>query len=611
MKIFKALILIIPLFLIAALPKQILAANDFEITETLNIFYDYPNDYTSIKQTIQYKVVNMDYFYQSGTIQHIFIPDFSESKNKNERNYIKNSLEITDLSGNRLNYSISTQSNGMDIAITINERITSYEDYLVNVRYNTKNLVSINGNIVNLYIPGLSPETQFESIDKQLGLITKFQYFTNLITSKDSPPPSYIKPENTVISSIDEGTKYSIQQLDRLDQTSWIQLGTSQYYYFKLEQITPKTDNITPESISKISDLISTNIFKIAFPREFDEVNQKIYIKSITPKPKTFERDSDGNLFGIFEVPANKSSKILIEGYISLSKKEFKEQTDLPNSSISQYYADIKDFPELNSYISPDRYWETDDQQILTIAKEISNKSFQIIDLIENNYSYIIDKFEYSYEKLGEDNSRIGALEALTGGETICMEYSDALIALLRAQGIPARAAIGYGNDPTGAENKISNTQPVKQTIGHQWVQVWIPDYGWLSVDPTWGESDRKYIGSDLDHILWYSISKNDSNISDTLVYSADSISQKEIENYSLYLQALTENTFKNIKNLKSTTELLRRYNTNEDNISFIIKTTPAGRIIIFIIPALFTVFSVSTLLSIIKTIKKKNNQPN
>jgi hypothetical protein len=81
------------------------------------------------------------------------------------------------------------------------------------------------------------------------------------------------------------------------------------------------------------------------------------------------------------------------------------------------------------------------------------------------------------------------------------MEYSDLFIALMRAQGVPARAAFGYGFDArtTGGED-----------IAHQWAEVYLPAQGtWIGVDTTWGENGPAIIGGDLNHIYKYIASKD------------------------------------------------------------------------------------------------------
>jgi hypothetical protein len=96
---------------------------------------------------------------------------------------------------------------------------------------------------------------------------------------------------------------------------------------------------------------------------------------------------------------------------------------------------------------------------------------------------------------------RQGAVATLRGGAAVCMEYSDLFIALMRAQGIPARAAYGYGYDTR--ESEINQ-------IGHQWAEVYIPGVDeWVAVDVTWGESGQTLIGGDLNHLYTHIASSN------------------------------------------------------------------------------------------------------
>ena len=62
-----------------------------------------------------------------------------------------------------------------------------------------------------------------------------------------------------------------------------------------------------------------------------------------------------------------------------------------------------------------------------------------------------------------------------------CTEYAALLIALSRAQGIPAR----YFD---GLLYPIAETETIAR-LEHAWVDVYLPGIGWVSVDPTLGRS--------------------------------------------------------------------------------------------------------------------------
>jgi hypothetical protein len=56
----------------------------------------------------------------------------------------------------------------------------------------------------------------------------------------------------------------------------------------------------------------------------------------------------------------------------------------------------------------------------------------------------------------------------------------------MRAAGIPARVVTGYQG---GEVNPVSRMLVVKQSEAHAWTEVWLPDLGWLRVDPTFAVS--------------------------------------------------------------------------------------------------------------------------
>ena len=61
-----------------------------------------------------------------------------------------------------------------------------------------------------------------------------------------------------------------------------------------------------------------------------------------------------------------------------------------------------------------------------------------------------------------------------------CWDYTDVFITLCRAANIPARQVCGWLNGVSG----------------HIWAEVYIPDTGWVSVDPT-----ASWLGTSEDYI--------------------------------------------------------------------------------------------------------------
>src|SRR5262249_41211638 len=63
--------------------------------------------------------------------------------------------------------------------------------------------------------------------------------------------------------------------------------------------------------------------------------------------------------------------------------------------------------------------------------------------------------------------------DVLEKGKGVCQDFTHLMIAVLRAFGVPARYVSGY----------IPRAHTDWQS--HAWCEVWLPDLGWLGVDPT------------------------------------------------------------------------------------------------------------------------------
>ncbi|MGB8517916.1 MAG: DUF3488 and transglutaminase-like domain-containing protein [Gallionella sp.] len=63
-----------------------------------------------------------------------------------------------------------------------------------------------------------------------------------------------------------------------------------------------------------------------------------------------------------------------------------------------------------------------------------------------------------------------------------CEHYASAFVYLMRAANIPARVVTGYLG---GEFNALGNYTIVRQSDAHAWAEVWLPNQGWVRVDPT------------------------------------------------------------------------------------------------------------------------------
>jgi hypothetical protein len=63
-----------------------------------------------------------------------------------------------------------------------------------------------------------------------------------------------------------------------------------------------------------------------------------------------------------------------------------------------------------------------------------------------------------------------------------CEHFSSAFTFMMRAAGVPARVVTGYQG---GTVNRVDGTLVVRQSDAHAWAEVWLPERGWVRVDPT------------------------------------------------------------------------------------------------------------------------------
>ena len=129
----------------------------------------------------------------------------------------------------------------------------------------------------------------------------------------------------------------------------------------------------------------------------------------------------------------------------------------------------------------------------MALARELSQSKSSVCQQVRAFYDYIDNKLVYGY-----NGNNWGAQAALGPMGADCSEYTDLLVALSRAQGIPARYFEGllYLDQNTGAAAKVE----------HAWPDVYMPGAGWVALDPTQGRApvnrDTYFAHYTPDHII-------------------------------------------------------------------------------------------------------------
>ncbi len=590
----KIYILIFSLLLVTITKSTVLAVDyDFMLTNDTTVNYTTGSDFVKVRIQLTREVKDKQYYFSTQGQHSFHLPDLISDNQeyvKNEREFKKNSLTVTNDSGVAVPFSLRELEDGEGIYIDVpNYRDTTYSrKYIVNIDFSTHDYVKNIHNWTRIEYPALHKDTKFEQIHDDTKTSAMIYYNLHIQVDKNIPQLAKIYPLNFQESEENNTVNYSFDAKDRLGQSVYLEFGTKQYFKFEMTLKTEKTDNLVPEKYSSAISALSTNIYELALPREFSENSQSVKIESITPKPTKLFTDSEGNVIGTFEVPANKEDKISIIGYISLEQDSLESKREIPNLEYDKYINTVKSDPNLNKYLTPTQYWEINDPYIIEQANNLLKDKNILLDIIKNDYQFVMDKLEYDKVKASDQNSlRIGARAALQGGLSVCMEYSDSMIAILRAQGIPSRAAFGYTNIDLDTDEKIS----------HQWVQIWIPEYGWLTVDPSY-ESNNMLIGQNIQYALWDTL-YNGSPV-DIKAYSADNFDFNST-GYKVKIYSVDESTLPT--NLLSYSEIETGSGTNQNSkstVNLIMKTTMIGKAMIILLPIVIVLILLITLTSLI-----------
>jgi transglutaminase-like putative cysteine protease len=219
--------------------------------------------------------------------------------------------------------------------------------------------------------------------------------------------------------------------------------------------------------------------FEIEIPGPFETELQDILQLNCTPAPVSTSYDDSGNpryKFVVESVAPGTQTTITMNLILKIR---------LPqeiNESYSKQLDEISS--DLLVYTTADEYWEVDDTTINTLSHDLTYDKTSVQEKVKAIYNYVVDNIEYDYDKLKrqqnrEPSDRYGAIQTNALKKGVCEDYSDLFVTLCRASGIPAIVVEGFSYERDG--------QFPQEKTAHSWVEAYIPEYGWLQVDPTWG----------------------------------------------------------------------------------------------------------------------------
>lgn len=136
----------------------------------------------------------------------------------------------------------------------------------------------------------------------------------------------------------------------------------------------------------------------------------------------------------------------------------------------------------MSEYLLPDKY-VTLHSEVVSQAEQLASGVRSIPESVTKFVEWIRKNIAYDRE-VGRE-TRLTDAQVFYTRAGVCDEFSTIFIAFCRATGIPARRVLGYGLNAADLSKLL-----YRDISGyfHSWAEVWVPDYGWLTVDPTWGD---------------------------------------------------------------------------------------------------------------------------
>lgn len=224
-------------------------------------------------------------------------------------------------------------------------------------------------------------------------------------------------------------------------------------------------------------------IMKCILPQTIKN-KQDIIGLSLYPQPQKIFL-ANGNKYAEYEFYNPKSNfNITITGKAKLYR--YDQETAIKNNFFSPIIGNK------TQYLKSEKYIESDNPQIKQLASALKGVNQE--DTIYRTYNYVIKNLKYD----GYNSKEMGALTALKTGKGDCSEFSEFLVALCRANNIPAKVVYGY-------------TSIYKKIPKHAWVEIYTDRCGWVPFDPTKnGSGQNSFSVLPPDYIYFSSIINDD-----------------------------------------------------------------------------------------------------
>lgn len=202
------------------------------------------------------------------------------------------------------------------------------------------------------------------------------------------------------------------------------------------------------------------------------------YIPNITETDEILDNSCNSLIHFKFADNLKANEKLSALMLINVTSCEFK-YTDIINSSLDYSGYDEED-EDFKKYTSDDLFIDSDNSEIKDTAGSLIGNETNPVEIAELLYKFVIKKLRYDYPRAEDKEYEfLYASEIMKRGKGICVDYAILYTALLRSAGIPSRLATGI------PVYTILNEREKEIDMGHAWVEIKLPGYGWIPIDVT------------------------------------------------------------------------------------------------------------------------------
>jgi transglutaminase-like putative cysteine protease len=198
----------------------------------------------------------------------------------------------------------------------------------------------------------------------------------------------------------------------------------------------------------------------------------------------TSYRDSFGNWVHQFNIlPKHQHLKIEAESVVLVHDAPIPPPCAMKLSELESYREELEegflDFVASTAYVPHIAQLD----ELIAAASRACDGT--VSGFVQEASRLIHEKFRYVK---GATHVHSSIQDSLSVGAGVCQDFAHLLLGMVRKQGLPARYVSGYLVPASAASPDAKLQEVVGGSASHAWAEVYMPESGWVGLDPTLGE---------------------------------------------------------------------------------------------------------------------------